>query len=41
MEKVYGLKKQQEQDRKKADKTRQKKLGEFGFEGEHSGEIIF
>lgn len=35
------MKKQEEQDRKKTDKSKQKKLAEFGFEGEHSGEVIF
>lgn len=40
-EKVFQLKKQEEQDRKKSDKIRQKRLAEFGFEGENSGEIIF
>ncbi|KAF2171224.1 hypothetical protein M409DRAFT_18341 [Zasmidium cellare ATCC 36951] len=41
VEKVYGLKKQEEQSRKTTDKSKQKKLAELGFEGEHSGEVIF
>lgn len=41
IEKVFALKKQEEQDRKKTDKTRQKKLAALGFEGEHAGEVIF
>ncbi|KAF2214905.1 hypothetical protein CERZMDRAFT_57422 [Cercospora zeae-maydis SCOH1-5] len=40
-EKVFQLKKQEDKDRKKSDKVRHKKLAEFGFEGENSGEIIF
>ncbi|EME49309.1 hypothetical protein DOTSEDRAFT_68172 [Dothistroma septosporum NZE10] len=41
VEKVFALKKQENQDRKKTDKSKQKKLAEFGFEGEHAGEIVF
>ncbi|CAK4033536.1 Hypothetical predicted protein [Lecanosticta acicola] len=41
VEKVFALKKQHDQDRKGTDKSKQKKLAEFGFEGEHSGEVIF
>lgn len=40
-EKVFQLKKLEEQSRKKTDKIKQKKLAELGFEGENSGEIIF
>ncbi|EMF17065.1 Sm-like ribonucleo protein [Sphaerulina musiva SO2202] len=40
-EKVFQLKKLEEQKRKQTDKVKQKKLAELGFEGEHSGEVIF
>ena len=41
MEEVFALKKQQEAQRKKADKARGRQLEALGFEGEHSGEILF
>lgn len=40
VEKVFALKKAEEQDRKKTDKRKHKKLAELGFEGEHQGEAI-
>lgn len=40
VEKVFALKKAEEQDRKKTDKRRHRKLAELGFEGEHQGEAI-
>lgn len=40
VEKVFALKKAEDVQRKKSDKTKQKKLAAFGFEGEHHGEAI-
>ena len=40
VEKVFALKKGEDQERKKVDKKRHKKLAEHGFEGEHAGEAI-
>ncbi|KXS93653.1 hypothetical protein AC578_5320 [Pseudocercospora eumusae] len=40
-EKVFELKMQQDQKRKKTDKSKLKKLAELGFEGEHAGEVLF
>jgi U6 snRNA-associated Sm-like protein LSm1 len=37
---VFALKKQEDLDRKKADKVKQKKLADLGFEGEHIGEGV-
>ena len=34
------MKKAEDQERKKVDKKRHKKLAELGFEGEHQGEAI-
>lgn len=41
VEKVFAMKKEQDKQRKKSDKSKQKKLAELGFEGEHAGEVIF
>lgn len=41
MEKVFAMKKEQDKQKKKSDKSKQKKLAELGFEGEHAGEVIF
>ncbi|KKY23434.1 putative small nuclear ribonucleoprotein [Phaeomoniella chlamydospora] len=41
LEQVFSIKKEQEAQRKKKDKLRGKKLSALGFEGEHSGEILF
>jgi U6 snRNA-associated Sm-like protein LSm1 len=40
VEQVFALKKAEDAKRKKADKSKQKKLAAFGFEGEHHGEAI-
>lgn len=40
VEKVFALKKAEDAQRKKSDKSKQKKLAAFGFEGEHHGEAI-
>jgi len=40
VEKVFALKKAEDSERKKVDKKKQKKLAEYGFEGEHQGEAI-
>jgi len=40
VEKVYALKKEEDSTRKKADKTKQRKLAALGFESEHQGEAI-
>ena len=40
VEKVFALKKVEDQERNKADKKKHKKLAAFGFEGEHTGEAI-
>lgn len=40
VEKVFALKKAEDAEQKKADKSKQKKLSAFGFEGEHHGEAI-
>jgi U6 snRNA-associated Sm-like protein LSm1 len=37
---VHSLSKQQAQERKIKEKVRIKKLGELGFEVEHSGEVL-
>ena len=39
-EEVHALHKEELQNRKHSDKTKQKKLQELGFEVEHTGEII-
>ena len=41
VEQVFALKKAEDAKMKKADKSKQKKLAAFGFEGEHHGEAIF
>lgn len=38
---VHGLIVQQANERKDKEKRKQKKLGEHGFEVEHTGEILF
>lgn len=40
VEQVFALKKAEDAKRKKADRSKQKKLAEHGFEGEHHGEAI-
>lgn len=40
VEKVFALKKAEEQERKQVDKKKHKKLAAYGFEGEHAGEAI-
>lgn len=40
VEKVFALKKEEDQVKKRMDKKRSKKLAEHGFEGEHAGEAI-
>lgn len=40
VEKVFALKKAEDQERSKAEKKKHKKLAAFGFEGEHTGEAI-
>ena len=40
VEKVFALKKAEDQEKKSADKKKHKKLGELGFEGEYQGEAI-
>ena len=40
VERVFALKKTEDQERSKADKKKHKKLAAFGFEGEHAGEAI-
>ena len=40
VEKVFALKKAEDQERKKSDKKKHRKLAAFGFEGEHQGETI-
>ncbi|EMC94963.1 hypothetical protein BAUCODRAFT_34961 [Baudoinia panamericana UAMH 10762] len=40
VEKVFALKKAEDAERKKTDKTKQKRLADLGFEVEHSGEAI-
>lgn len=40
VEQVFALKKAEDAKRKKVDKSKQKKLAAFGFEGEHHGEAI-
>jgi U6 snRNA-associated Sm-like protein LSm1 len=37
---VFALKKQEDLDRKQADKSKQRKLADLGFEGEHVGEGV-
>ncbi|MCJ1264192.1 SM-like, degradation of cytoplasmic mRNAs and positively regulates transcription initiation, partial [Lobaria immixta] len=39
-EEVHALSRQEAQERKRSDKTRQVKLQELGFEIEHAGEIL-
>ena len=41
MEDVFALKKQQDMQRKRGDRIRGRHLEALGFEGEHSGEILF
>lgn len=40
VEKVFALKKEEDASKKKADKSKQKKLAALGFESEHQGEAI-
>jgi two-component SAPR family response regulator len=40
VETVFALKKAEDAKRKKMDRSKQKKLAAFGFEGEHHGEAI-
>ena len=40
IETVFALKKAEDAKRKKLDRSKQKKLAAFGFEGEHHGEAI-
>ena len=40
VEKVFALKKAEDAEKKTTDKRKHKKLAEYGFEGEHSGEAI-
>ncbi|KAK3683220.1 hypothetical protein LTR37_020431 [Vermiconidia calcicola] len=40
VEKVFALKKAEDQERSKADKKKHKKLAALGFESEHAGEAI-
>lgn len=40
VEKVFALKKAEDQEKSKSEKQRHKKLAAFGFEGEHAGEAI-
>ena len=40
VEKVFALKKTEDDERKKVEKRKHKKLAELGFEGEHQGEAI-
>lgn len=40
VEQVFALKKSEDAKRKKLDRSKQKKLAAFGFEGEHHGEAI-
>ena len=40
VEKVFALKKAEDQERKQVDRKRHRKLAAFGFEGEHAGEAI-
>jgi U6 snRNA-associated Sm-like protein LSm1 len=40
VERVFALKKAEDQERSKTEKKKHKKLAAFGFEGEHAGEAI-
>lgn len=40
VERVFALKKAEDQERSKAEKKKHKKLAAYGFEGEHAGEAI-
>jgi U6 snRNA-associated Sm-like protein LSm1 len=40
VEKVFALKKAEDQERSKMEKKKHKKLAAQGFEGEHTGEAI-
>ena len=40
VERVFALKKAEDQERSKTEKTKHKKLAAYGFEGEHAGEAI-
>lgn len=40
VEKVFALKKAEDAKKKKSEKSKQRKLAAFGFEGEHHGEAI-
>jgi U6 snRNA-associated Sm-like protein LSm1 len=41
VEKVFAMKKEEDKENKKINNSRQKKLAQLGFEGEHAGEVIF
>jgi U6 snRNA-associated Sm-like protein LSm1 len=41
VEEVFALKKEEEANKKKGDKSRKGRLAELGFEAEHSGEVLF
>lgn len=40
VEKVFALQKAESEERKKVEKSRQRKLANLGFEAEHAGEAI-
>ena len=40
VEKVFALKKAEDLERKRVEKSKHQKLAAFGFEGEHQGEVI-
>ena len=40
IERVFALKKAEDQERSKIEKKKHKKLAAYGFEGEHAGEAI-
>lgn len=41
VETVFAMKKAEDKENQKTNQSRQKKLAELGFEGEHAGEVIF
>jgi U6 snRNA-associated Sm-like protein LSm1 len=40
VEQVFALKKQEDLEKKSADKSKQRRLANLGFEGEHTGEGV-
>lgn len=40
LEQVFDIHRQEQTAKKKQEKSKQKKLAAFGFEGEHGGEIL-